>query len=902
MTTDTGVHLFCCHDGKGDAAETLDTTTLGHKGAQLIRMRRLGLPVPPGFVLDAQVCARIAAEASLPEDVRASILAALEVLQEETGQGFGDGRQPLLVALRAGLPRPMPGLLPTVLNIGLSPEIIEQAVKHGQDAAFLWDCYRRFLRDFGVHAGGMAFEDFEHLLEDHKESLGLVDDTMLEAGHWQEIAQRHAAFIHEEAALEIPAEPLEQLFSMLVAMMRAWDSPSMRRARTVHQLPDGWRPAIVVQAMVFGNRNERSGAGVIISRDPLTGRKPPSGEWLGQAQGEDIVAGLRTPWPISEDERRLSGLDVPSLETALPQAHAALLETADVLERHFRRVQNIEFCIDDGQLWLLQTFDARLGTEAALQAAVDMVREGIKSRRQAICDIDPQRLEKLLHPVLERSGGASRLLARGLGASPGAASGEVVTDAEEAMRLAAAGRSVILVRPETTPEDIPAMHQVRGVLTARGGMTSHAAVIARGLGIPCVAGVGTMEIEAGAGRLRIGKAEVRANEWITIDGASGEVFRGRMPTRQPQLPESFHTLLQWADELRRIAVRANADTPRDAEAALAFGAEGIGLCRSEHMFFGSERLELLQELILAESDAQRQRVLAQLVQTHGEDFLQLFAVMAGKPVCVRLLDPPVHEFLPRSAVELEPLAGKLGTTVEHLQARVDSLREYNPMLGHRGVRLIITLPGLLQMQVRAMLQAMHTLALRRQAPSRLEIMVPFIMSASEMARMRQQILDIAQTLQNELGQLPPFHIGCMIELPSACLKADEIARHADFLSFGTNDLTQTVLGLSRDDSGRFLHAYLREGLLEDDPFVTLERQSVLPFIGMATERGRTGNEAVEIGACGEQAGEPRSIRLLAAAGLDYISCSPFRLPIARLAAAQATACENEDQAIDSDME
>ena len=883
------VHMFSARQVDGSAA---DAALLGHKGAHLMEMCRLGLPVPPGFVLSTPVCDELRWQNAIFEDLRAALSDALARLEEECARAFGKpAATPLLLAVRGATRRAQPGLLGAVLNVGLSPALIEESVEMGADATFLWDCYRRFVQDFGVQVAGLSYETFEAIVEDHKESLGVEEDSALKAEDWRDIAARSAQLIEMHGGLVVPDDPHQQLKSVLLALARSWQAPRVREARQLYHIPDEWGMAVVVQAMVFGNRNEKSGAGVAISRDPQTGEKVISGEWLARAQGEDIIAGLRTPWPISEEERRQMGLDVPSLEDALPEAYSALLKAVARLERHYGKAQNIEFVIEDGKLWLVQTLPARLGAEAALRVAVDMVREGLKTSARAICDIDPYQLEKLLHPVLERGGG-QRLLARGLGASPGAASGEVVIDAEEARRLAAAGRSVILVRPETTPEDIPALQAVRGVLTARGGMTSHAAVIARGLGIPCVAGVGAMEIEAGAGRVRIGDAEVRINEWITIDGASGEVFRGRMPTRQPVLPQTFHTLLAWADEISGIEVRANADTPREARIAREFGARGIGLCRSEHMFFGSERLALLQELILAEEEAQRKEVLAQLARTHGEDFEQLFAEMAGLPVCVRLLDPPVHEFLPRARAELQALARRLKRTPEHIQARVEALREYNPMLGHRGARLIITQPGLLQMQVRAMLSAMQRLRQRNQAPSRLEIMVPFIMNASEMTWMRARIESVAREMEQETGPLPPFSIGCMIELPSACLTARDIAREAAFFSFGTNDLTQTVLGLSRDDAGRFLHVYLQQGLLGEDPFVTLDATAVLPFIRMAVENGRRGNARLEIGACGEQAGDPRSIRLLASAGLDYVSCSPFRLPIARLAAAQAAVCDD----------
>ena len=884
-----GLHFFCAGEvdgGKDDAA------VLGHKGAHLAEMMKIGLPVPPGFVLDVHWCAAVRDHEDLDAERRAQVGSGLACLERECAAGFGDPERPLLLAVRAATRRSQPGLLPAITNIGLSPVLIAQAIAHGHDATFLWDCYRRFLHVFGVHVAHLPHELFEDVLEDFREAEGLADDHALTAAHWREVAGRYEALIREQGGREVPQDPQAQLFLSLHAAIDAWEAPNVRAARRLYHIPDEWGVAVCVQAMVFGNRNDRSAAGVAITRDPTTGEKIIGGEYLPRVQGEDIVSGLRTPWPITEHERRKSGLDVPSLETAMPAAFASLLKVVARLERHYRRAQNIEFIIDDGKLWLVQTFPARLGPAASLRVAVDMVREGILSREEALCRVDPDQLEKLLHPVLERAGG-QMLLARGLGASPGAASGEVVIDAEEAMHLAAAGRPVILVRTETTPEDIPALKVVRGVVTARGGLTSHAAVIARGFGIPCVAGVGLMEIDAAAGMVRMGDHEVRVGEWITLDGTSGEVFRGRLPTRQPELSKEFHLLLRWADAVRKLEVRANADTPQDAEMALKFGAEGIGLCRTEHMIFGTERLLPLQELLLTTDAEQRKLALTELARTHGEDFVQLFAVMAGKPVTVRLLDPPAHEFLPRTQAETEMLAERLQLPPERVRARVDSLREYNPMLGHRGIRLALTVPGLVRMQVRAMLEAMLRLRAQERAPARLEIMAPFIMNAAEMRWLHGEVQAVAAELREQHDGLPAFSLGCMIEIPAACLRADAIAAEAAFFSFGTNDLTQTVLGLSRDDAGRFIHVYLEQGLLAVDPFATLEETAVVPAIRMAVERGRSTRPDLQVGACGEHAGDPRSIRLLAHCGLDYVSCSPFRIPIARLAAAQAALATRE---------
>ena len=879
-----GIHPFCAHGVRGGAD---DAALLGHKGAHLAQMMQLGLPVPPGFTLDVPFCNRLRSGDMTDAD-RDALGVALAHLRQDHAARFhqAPGAPPLLLAVRGSTRRALPGLLPALTNVGISRRLIAESAEQGADAAFLWDCYTRFLQGYGVLVAGLAHEDFDYVRADFLEDSGFSADEPLPAKAAAALAGRFEEVYAEYGAELPPEDPLAQLQAVATAIAGAWDAPVVRAERAVLRVPDGWGMAITVQAMVFGNLDDHSASGNVITRDPVSGEKRLSGEYLPRAQGEEVVAGLRTLWPVTEEERRRSGLDTPSLERAHPGAYAALLKAAATLERHYKRAQHIEFVIECGHLWLVQHFAARLGPEAALRTAVDMVREGLIDREQALLAVDPYQLEKLLHPVLERRAGQA-VLAHGLGASPGAASGEVAIDAEEAQRLAAAGRPVILVRPETTPEDIPALQGVRGVLTARGGLTSHAAVIARGLGVPCVAGVGVMEVDASAGTVRLGGNEVRVGEWITIDGASGEVFRGRMPTRQPELSRAFDTLLSWADEVRTLGVRANADTPRDAETARAFGAEGIGLCRTEHMFFGSELLTTLQELILSPQTPRRAAVLEELAAAHAEDFRALFAIMAGKPVAVRLLDPPVHEFLPRAQAEMEALAERLGVPVERLAARVAALKEYNPMLGHRGARLLLTLPELLVMQVRAMFEAMRGLMAEGAAPARLEIMAPFIMAPSEMARMRRQVTELAAEFTQAHGMDFPWSLGCMIELPSACMLADALARNAEFLSFGTNDLTQTVLGLSRDDAGRFLHVYLENGLLERDPFVTLDEEAVGPFIRMAVERGRAGRPGLQAGACGEHGGDPRSIMLLTQCGLDYVSCSPFRVPIARLAAAQA---------------
>ncbi len=868
--------LFCGRRVEGGAA---DVARLGHKGAHLAQMMRLKLPVPPGFVLPVDIWREWRETGALPRFLKEEIRAALTLLEEETGLAFG-GARPLLLAVRATTRRAAPGTLPSVLNVGLSAPMTRKMAQDDGDAAFAWDCRCRLLRDFGVAVAGMPHELFEEV----EEEVRHADMAREEAS--ERLAEAYLALLEEELGAPFPEDPHAQLLHVVEALLRSWDAPPASAWRAMHEAPREWGVAIVVQAMVFGNRDADSAAGVATTRDPQSGEKRLSGEYLPRAQGVDIVAGLRTPLPLTEEMRRALGLDTRTLQETQPRAFAELQRCAAVLERHYRFVQNIEFVIESGRLWLVQTANARLAAEALVRVVVDMAQEGLMTRRQALLRVDPARVEQLLHPVLETRAGA-HVLAHGLAASPGAASGEVVIDAQEAQRLALRGRPVILVRYETTPEDIPGLQAARGVITARGGMTSHAAVIARGLGIACVSAVAGLRIDESAGEVRIGHDRLRVGEWITLDGAAGEIYRGRLPTRQPRLSRAFRTLLEWADEVRPLAVRANADTARDARIARAFGARGIGLCRTEHMFFGSSNITHVRRLILARDDKSRREALEAMLPMQRADFLEIFRIMHGQPVTIRLLDPPAHEFLPRTEAEMRDVAALLGEPLERVRVRVQAMRETNPMLGRRGARLALTLEGLVEMQARAMMEAMIAAAQTNEAPARLEILVPFVMTAAEMRAVRARIENEMARLARAHDSLPPWRVGCMMELPSACLLADEIAAHADFFSFGTNDLTQTVLGLSRDDAGSFLKDYLREELLAHDPFVTLDTRGVGGFIRMAVARGRRERADLALGACGEHAGDARSIAFFVQAGLDHVSCSPFRIPLARLAAAQA---------------
>ncbi|HEX4078975.1 MAG TPA: pyruvate, phosphate dikinase [Rhizomicrobium sp.] len=860
---------------------------LGGKGANLAEMSNLGLSVPPGFTITTEVCNYYYQhDETYPPELRSMVEAALGKVGEITGAGLGDGARPLLVSVRSGARVSMPGMMDTVLNLGLNPATAGALAKLTGDPRFVYDSYRRFVHMYANVVLGLPHEQFEEILELEKETKGVGYDTDLDAADLERIAQLYREEVSKRSGAPFPDDVHEQLWGAIGAVFRSWNSARAQTYRRLHDIAEDWGTAVNVQAMVFGNRGQTSATGVAFTRDPSTGEKILYGEFLVNAQGEDVVAGIRTPQPISRAVRERLGGKKLSMEEAMPASYAELKRIADTLESHYRDMQDVEFTVQEGRLFMLQTRSGKRTTEAALKIAVDMECEGLIDRNTALLRIEPSALDQLLHPTLDPSA-AVTCIASGLAASPGAATGEIAFSADEAEKLAAEGHDVILVRAETSPEDIHGMHAARGILTARGGMTSHAAVVARGMGRPCVSGAGSLKIDAPKGIVTIGEQVLRRGDLITIDGASGQVFAGRVPMRQPELTGDFGTLMEWSDCVRRLKVRANADTPADAAAARRFGAEGVGLCRTEHMFFDADRIVAVRRMILADSKEERDAALATLLPMQRADFEAIFRVMQGLPVTIRLLDPPLHEFLPQKDEEIAEVARAAGADPARLRQRAIALHEANPMLGHRGCRLGITFPEIYEMQVRAIFEAALDVGSAGGKPVELEIMIPLVGYRSEVEWLKSRIAGVADAVRKERGSLPAYLVGTMIELPRAALRAGEIAEAAEFFSFGTNDLTQTVLGMSRDDAGSFLGEYLAKGLIARDPFVSLDREGVGELIRLAAERGRTARPSLKLGICGEHGGDPASIRFCHGCGLDYVSCSPFRVPVARLAAAQA---------------
>ncbi|MFO1183157.1 MAG: pyruvate, phosphate dikinase [Bauldia sp.] len=864
---------------------------LGGKGANLAEMSNLGLPVPPGFTITTEVCTHFYANGqTYPAGLQAEIDAALALIGKRTGKRFGDAKAPLLVSVRSGARASMPGMMDTVLNLGLNDETVE-ALAALADRRFAYDSYRRFITMYSNVVLGLDHHAFEEILERFKERHSLHLDTELSAEDWAELLPRYKAVVEEESGKPFPQKAEEQLAGAIAAVFRSWMTPRAVTYRRLHDIPESWGTAVNVQAMVFGNMGTTSATGVAFTRNPATGEKALYGEFLVNAQGEDVVAGIRTPQDLTEAARIAAHSELPSLETLMPEAFAAFRAICEKLERHYRDMQDVEFTIERGRLFMLQTRSGKRTAAAALKVAVDMADEKLVSREEAVARVDPAALDQLLHPTLDPK--AERvILGTGLPASPGAASGAIVFTSEEAESARAAGRKVILVRVETSPEDIHGMHAAEGILTTRGGMTSHAAVVARGMGKPCITGAGTIKIDAEAGTVSCAGKMVRRGETITIDGGAGQVMIGSVPTVQPQLSGDFARLMGWADGIRRMKVRTNADTPADARTARAFGAEGIGLCRTEHMFFNADRIVAVREMILADNEAERRRALQKLLPMQRGDFVELFTIMKGLPVTIRLLDPPLHEFLPKSAAEIAEVAAAMGVPAAKLKERAEALHEFNPMLGHRGVRLTITYPEIAEMQARAILEAAIEAGKRTGEPAIVEIMVPLVAGRRELDFIKARIEATAAAVKADAAKagsaLPAFTIGTMIELPRAALMAGEIAESAEFFSFGTNDLTQTTLGLSRDDSASFLDAYLKAGIFEKDPFASLDQEGVGQLVEIAASRGRAARKALKLGICGEHGGDPASIHFFDKACLDYVSCSPFRVPVARLAAAQAT--------------
>jgi pyruvate,orthophosphate dikinase len=860
---------------------------LGGKGANLAEMASLSLPVPPGFTVSTEVCRHYYGhQQTLPETLTQEVKDALAATGGIAAREFGSATRPLLLSVRSGARASMPGMMDTVLNLGLN-DVTVKALANDVDDRFAYDTYRRFVQMYANVVLGIDHHLFEERLSAHKDQHGLSLDTELSGNDWAMLVADFKQIVETELGRPFPQDPYEQLWSAIGAVFSSWMAPRAITYRQIHGLPADWGTAVNVQAMVFGNMGDSSATGVAFTRNPSTGAKELYGEFLINAQGEDVVAGIRTPQDLTEAARRAVGSDKPSLEAVMPDIFAQFTDICNRLEAHYRDCQDVEFTVEGGKLWMLQTRAAKRTTKAAFRIAVDLVREGVISRDEAVMRIDPAGLDQLLHPTISPS--AKRdLIGSGLPASPGGATGEITFTSDEAVALKAKGRKVILVRVETSPEDIHGMHAAEGILTTRGGMTSHAAVVARGMGRPCVSGAGALRVDYHAGTLTGGERILSAGDIITIDGGTGQVLAGSVEMEQPELSEDFTQLMQWADAARRMEVRANAETPPDARTALSFGAEGIGLCRTEHMFFEGDRIVAVREMILADDEASRRRALDKLLPMQRSDFISLFEIMAGQPVTIRLLDPPLHEFLPRSDKEIADVAEAMGIAAEKLRERANSLHEFNPMLGHRGCRLAISYPEVAETQVRAILEAALEVSATMGASITPEIMVPLVAVRAELDAVIVVIERAARQVEADTGTRPHYSVGTMIELPRAAIGAGGIAKSAQFFSFGTNDLTQTTLGISRDDAAGFINTYIAEGILPADPFVTLDQDGVGALIRMAVERGRETRPDLKLGICGEHAGDPATIAFCEKLGLDYISCSPFRVPIARLAAAQAS--------------
>ncbi len=874
-----------------------DVATLGGKGANLAEMASLGLPVPPGLTIVTDACAWYFDNGkTLPDGLKEQVLEGISAMEAETGRAFGGTTRPLLLSIRSGARASMPGMMDTVLNLGLNDDTVQALGHDAGDARFAWDSYRRFIQMYADVVMGLDHEVFEEILEDEKARNGHEYDTDLSSVEWQHVVGLYKDVIEEELGESFPQDPHVQLWQAISAVFSSWTNPRAATYRSLHRIPEHWGTAVNVQAMVFGNLGSSSATGVAFTRNPSTGRKELYGEFLVNAQGEDVVAGIRTPHSLTEEGRISSGSDKPSMEKLMPETFGEFKAICDRLEAHYRDMQDVEFTVERGKLWMLQTRSGKRTTRAALKIAVDLVDEGLIPEEEAVSRIEPPSLDQLLHPTIDP--GVDRVvLGAGLPASPGAAAGEIVFTAEEAVEAEAAGRKVILVRIETSPEDIHGMHAAEAILTTRGGMTSHAAVVARGMGIPCVVGAGTLRVDLRNEQLLCpGGVILNGGDMITIDGSSGQVLRGNVPMVQPELSGDFGRLMEWADKARRMSVRTNADTPQDARAARSFGAEGIGLCRTEHMFFEGDRIHVMREMILAEDEQGRRAALDGLLPMQRSDFTELFAIMHGLPVTIRLLDPPLHEFLPKSDEEILDVARAMNLEPAFLRRRIDALHEFNPMLGHRGCRLAISYPEIAAMQARAIFEAAVAAARLTGEAVELEIMVPLVGLRSELDYVKACIDRVAGEVSREAGMSIGYLAGTMIELPRAALRAHVIAETAEFFSFGTNDLTQTTFGMSRDDAAAFIPTYQRKGILEEDPFVSLDFDGVGELIRIAAERGRTTRPGLKLGICGEHGGDPASITFCEQTGLDYVSCSPFRVPIARLAAAQAAIAQRQGRA------
>ena len=884
------VYAFGGGVAEGDASMR---NLLGGKGANLAEMSALGLPVPPGFTITTEACNFFYThEGAFPDILAAQVEAALASVEALAGKRFGDPSAPLLVSVRSGGRASMPGMMDTVLNLGLNDATTEGLAALAGNRRFALDSYRRFIQMYSAVVLGLDHHLFEEILDNHKDRLDVTVDTALSAEDWEKVVADYKAAVQEELGEPFPQDPKAQLWGAVGAVFASWMNERAKFYRRMHDIPESWGTAVNIQAMVFGNMGDSSATGVAFTRNPSTGENRLYGEFLINAQGEDVVAGIRTPQALTRAAREEMGDRAPSMEEALPEVFVQFRDVVTRLERHYRDMQDVEFTVEQGRLYMLQTRNGKRTAKAALKMSVDMACEGLISREEAVMRVDPASLDQLLHPTIDPASPRD-VVARGLPASPGAATGAVVFDADEAQRRGGAGEAVILVREETSPEDIHGMYAARGIVTARGGMTSHAAVVARGMGRPCVSGAGDIRIDKAAGLFQVRGRTIRAGDVITVDGSRGDVLAGAVSMIEPELTGDFATLMSWADVFRRLRIRANAETPLDARMARQFGAEGIGLCRTEHMFFDEHRIQAVREMILADDEAGRRTALEKILPMQRADFVELFTIMEGLPVTIRLLDPPLHEFLPQSEADVRSVAEAGGLDADKLWRRVRELHETNPMLGHRGCRLGISYPEIYEMQVRAIFEAACQIAESGTAAPIPEIMHPLVAKGEEMRFLRTLTDRVAQAVMGERGLVIEYQVGTMVELPRAALRAADLAETAEFFSFGTNDLTQTTFGISRDDSGRFLTAYLEKGIFDKDPFVSLDQEGVGDLIRIAVERGRAARPGIKLGICGEHGGDPASIQFCESIGLDYVSCSPFRTPIARLAAAQAAIGERE---------
>jgi len=884
---DSSIQWVYSFGAKGSDGDSSMRNLLGGKGANLAEMSGIGLPVPPGFTISTEVCTRYYDNGrTYPETLGGQVADAVARIEAETGARFADPRNPLLVSVRSGARASMPGMMDTVLNLGLNDETVEGLARRADDKRFAYDSYRRFIQMYADVVMEVDHGLFEDELEELKLRHGVFDDTGLTGDHLETLVATYKTIVEEEAGRPFPQDPHDQLWGAIGAVFNSWMNARATTYRRLNNIPASWGTAVNVQAMVFGNMGDDCATGVAFTRDPSTGENSFYGEYLINAQGEDVVAGIRTPLPLTAAARANGGGDELSMEEAMPDVFGQLDKVRAQLETHYTDMQDLEFTVQKGKLYMLQTRSGKRTAAAALRMAVEMAEEGLISRDEALLRIDPIALDQLLHPTLDPDA-PKTVITQGLPASPGAAAGEIVLTADKAEEMAANGHQVILVRLETSPEDIHGMHAAAGILTARGGMTSHAAVVARGMGRACVSGAGEVRFDEVNNKVFVRDQELSEGDTITIDGGTGEVFLGRVDTIQPEMSGAFSTIMEWADDIRRMAVRTNAETPADARTAVGFGAEGIGLCRTEHMFFDVDRIISMREMIMAVDSEGREAALAKLLPMQRQDFEELFTIMAGLPVTIRLLDPPLHEFLPHSAEELADVAAAAGISPETARQRSLKLSESNPMLGHRGCRLAVTYPEICRMQARAIFEAATAIAGRGAEAPVPEVMIPLAATAKELELCKAVIDSEAEAVMAETGVRIEYLVGTMVELPRAAVCADDLARQAEFFSFGTNDLTQTALGISRDDAGAFMHAYTDAEIYPTDPFVSIDRDGVGALVRMGAEKGRATRDGLKLGVCGEHGGDPASIAFFEEVGLDYVSCSPYRVPAARLAAAQA---------------